>query len=203
MLAGEAAVFIYCATLLRGKLTKRCHKMRYSALRADVSPFQLPPPAFQLPAFVAQGRFRRFVSYNPGRLLTLDSPVSLSLAFTVVSQEVEKFNTKRLAELCKKAPFDLIQTFQTWIRQLTHDRCRWSAPLTFDLVALSLTVFRCFKISQVTGGRRTPLVRKILSTGIFYFAVITASNCVNVVLYSRKLLRIPSILSTRSPFDPI
>ncbi|GAA5982304.1 hypothetical protein JCM5350_006135 [Sporobolomyces pararoseus] len=110
MLAGEAAVFIYCATLLR---------------------------AFQLPAFVAQ-----------------------VIGFHGCIAGSRKIQYEKIGGAV------------------------WSAPLTFDLVALSLTVFRCFKISQVTGGRRTPLVRKILSTGIFYFAVITASNCVNVVLYS-------------------
>ncbi|GAA5968981.1 hypothetical protein JCM3765_002271 [Sporobolomyces pararoseus] len=110
MLAGEAAVFIYCATLLR---------------------------AFQLPAFVAQ-----------------------VIGFHGCIAGSRKIQYEKIGGAV------------------------WSAPLTFDLVALSLTVFRCFKISQVTGGRRTPLVRKILSTGIFYFAVITASNLVNVVLYS-------------------
>ncbi|GAA5899845.1 DUF6533 domain-containing protein [Sporobolomyces salmoneus] len=59
----------------------------------------------------------------------------------------------------------------------------WSAPLGFDFVALILTLYRCFKVSTFSGSK-TPLVRKILSTGIFYFVIITVSNLANVVLFS-------------------
>ncbi|GAA5880850.1 hypothetical protein JCM16303_005144 [Sporobolomyces ruberrimus] len=59
----------------------------------------------------------------------------------------------------------------------------WAAPLAFDSVILLLTVYRCFSLTSITGSC-TRLVRKILSTGIFYFTVITTSNLVNVILYS-------------------
>ncbi|GAA6009127.1 hypothetical protein JCM11491_005761 [Sporobolomyces phaffii] len=59
----------------------------------------------------------------------------------------------------------------------------WSAPLSFDLVILLFTTYRCLAIAEVS-GHQTSLVRKILSTGVFYFAVITASNLVNVILTS-------------------
>lgn len=38
-------------------------------------------------------------------------------------------------------------------------------------------------------GTRMPLMRKVLSTGVFYFVVITMSNLTNVVLYSREPTR--------------
>lgn len=73
----------------------------------------------------------------------------------------------------------------------------WTPPLTFDILILSLTVYRYFDLRHRTGGVEIPILRKIVMKHLFYFGVITTSNAINVGFFARESFFFPS--QNRSP----
>ncbi|GAA5823837.1 hypothetical protein JCM5353_006374 [Sporobolomyces roseus] len=62
----------------------------------------------------------------------------------------------------------------------------WTPPLTFDILILSLTVYRYFDLRHRTGGVEIPILRKIVMKHLFYFGVITTSNAINVGFFAQS-----------------
>lgn len=77
----------------------------------------------------------------------------------------------------------------------------WTPPLTFDILILSLTVYRYFDLRHRTGGVEIPILRKIVMKHLFYFGVITTSNAINVGFFARESFFFPRKIALQIDAD--
>ncbi|KAH7916463.1 hypothetical protein BJ138DRAFT_1108826 [Hygrophoropsis aurantiaca] len=80
-------------------------------------------------------------------------------------------------------PFDVGPCFPASKPHSAHLLGFFIAPLLFDTIVTSMTVWKAFAIRRRSGGPSSKLIQTFLREGVFYYILISIANLINGIFY--------------------
>ncbi|KAJ7170206.1 hypothetical protein C8R46DRAFT_1350082 [Mycena filopes] len=101
----------------------------------------------------------------------------------VVAYQLYVDTTQMLLLQFFKPPFDRGPCFPRSKPHSAHLLGFFIAPLLFDTLVTSMTVWKAFKIRRRNGGPNSRLIQTFLREGVFFFLLISSANLINGIFY--------------------
>ncbi|KDR85774.1 hypothetical protein GALMADRAFT_1325360 [Galerina marginata CBS 339.88] len=107
----------------------------------------------------------------------------LSALSGVVAYQLYVDTTQMLLLPFFKPPFESGPCFPMSKPHSAHLLGFFIAPLLFDTVVTSMTVWKAFNIRRRNGGPNSRLIQTFLREGVFYYILISIANLINGIFY--------------------